>query len=81
MSEFFMSSSQILRDNLVTELQISNNFLRNSLNNINKQPFYSYKVTIKDHIYNMGNNECQLVDINLKDFIITDERVELLMNN
>ena len=50
MSDLFMSASQTLRDNLVTELQISNNFLRNKIGNLNKHPFYGYKIIIKQHM-------------------------------
>ena len=54
MNHLFTKTSNVLRDNLIVELQKNNDFLRNKLSNINNNPFFGYKVVIKEHNYGMG---------------------------
>lgn len=52
-TQLFTRTSRILRDTTVIELQKSNDFLRNRLSLINKNPFFGYKVKIKQHVNGM----------------------------
>ena len=54
MNNLFAKTSKVLRDCYIIELQKSNDFLRNKLSNINVNPFFGYKVNIKEHAYAMG---------------------------
>jgi hypothetical protein len=56
MNHLFTKTSQVLRDNWISELQNSNDFLKNKLSNINVNPFFGYKVKIKEHYINVGTN-------------------------
>tara|TARA_A100001011_G_C14219355_1_gene803581 strand:+ start:490 stop:813 length:324 start_codon:yes stop_codon:yes gene_type:complete len=56
MDKLFTQTSKVLRDNWVIELQKNNDFLKNKLSNINVNPFFGYKVIIKEHAYGMGSN-------------------------
>ena len=56
MNKLFTKTSKVLRDNWVIELQKDNDFLRNKLSNINVNPFFGYKVNIKEHAFGMGTN-------------------------
>jgi len=59
MNHLFTQTSQVLRDNWIIELQKNNVFLKKTLSNINLNPFFGYKVKIKEHAYNMGNDFIQ----------------------
>ena len=54
MDNLFTKTSKVLRDCWIIELQKSNIFLRKKLSNINVNPFFGYKVNIKEHAYAMG---------------------------
>jgi len=54
MSELFIKTSKVLRDNLVTELQTDVNFLRNHIIS-KKDKLYGKKVKILEHEEGMEN--------------------------
>tara|TARA_B100001250_G_C19564430_1_gene684850 strand:- start:415 stop:735 length:321 start_codon:yes stop_codon:yes gene_type:complete len=54
MDKLFTKTSKVLRDNWIIELQKSHDFLKYKLSNINQNPFFGYKVVIKEHARNMG---------------------------
>ena len=56
MNNLFTKTSKVLRDIWVIELQKINDFLKNKLSNINVNPFFGYKVNIKEHAFGMGTN-------------------------
>lgn len=56
MSDLFINTSKVLRDNLVLELKANNNFLRNYLAKNNNNPLFGYKVTIEQHHIAMMQN-------------------------
>tara|TARA_Y100000816_G_C26020474_1_gene533854 strand:- start:283 stop:603 length:321 start_codon:yes stop_codon:yes gene_type:complete len=53
MEHLFTKTSKVLRDNWVLELQKSNDFLRNKLSNINYNPFFGYKIRVRQHFNGM----------------------------
>jgi hypothetical protein len=55
MDNLFTKTTKVLRDNWVVELQKTNDFLKNKLSNINQNPFFGYKVIIKEHARSMGS--------------------------
>ena len=55
-AELFTRTSNTLRDNVVTELKKSNDFLRNQLSKQNSNPLFGYKVTIEEHAINMASD-------------------------
>lgn len=59
LSQLFTRTSRVLRDNVVTELQKSNDFLRHYCLENNFCPLYRYKVKIKSHMWSMGAEQFQ----------------------
>lgn len=57
MQNLFIKTSNVLRDNLIVELQKNNDYLRNKLSNINLNPFFGYKVKIESHLIGMSGEE------------------------
>ena len=55
-AELFTRTSNTLRDNVVTELKKSNDFLRNQLSKQKSNPLFGYKVTIEEHTINMASD-------------------------
>jgi hypothetical protein len=53
MNKLFTQTSNVLRDNWISELQKNNNFLKNKLHNINLNPFFGYKIRISPHLNGM----------------------------
>ena len=53
MNKLFTQTSNVLRDNWISELQKNNDFLKNKLHNINLNPFFSYKIRIRPHLNGM----------------------------
>ena len=59
LSQLFTRTSRVLRDNVITELQKSNDFLRHYCLENNFCPLYRYKVKIKAHTWSMGAEQFQ----------------------
>lgn len=53
MNKLFTQTSNVLRDNWISELQKNNYFLKNKLHNINLNPFFGYKIRIRPHLNGM----------------------------
>jgi len=74
-ADLFTRTSRTLRDNVVVELQKSNNFLRNQLAQNTTNPLFKYKVIIKQHALPMQQGvtfpETEGIIINIKDYNVT----------
>jgi hypothetical protein len=72
MSELFTTASKIYRDELVSELQMQNKFLRNQINLKSiKDKLSGVRVRILSHLRNSGQNtqaECIGKLINIEDY-------------
>lgn len=79
-ANLFTKTSRVLRDTVILELQKSNDFLRRQLAQNTANPFFKYKVIVKQHRVPMqqGNifPETEGVFISMKDY-----NVNVLLKN
>ena len=74
-ADLFTRTARTLRDNAVVELQRSNHFLRRQLAQNTSNPFFKYKIIIKQHALPMQQGvifpETEGIFIGIKDYNVT----------